>query len=468
METQSRDAWNQIEATLRKPFPPGLVRFRLQGPAQQGEGKLRVRVIPVLPIHAVEERLDASVGSQRWTFRCQPVSLVKGKVSAVKGILSLAGLAPKEALGEMRGLESGETPDDEALRRCAAHWGVGRYLTTLELWAEVTSPDPTTWALSPAEVERLRARLPRPEADGETGREVERDARPERKASHAVDLAAGQEPRHAGENADAPSAFSAPEGPSGPGQADGERADLEAPEFEGDVEREDDDVEVLPELDPEEFDEANEGGPDSRAFPEAGSDDTGSEGLEDASADEIPAGEEEEAGPATPAGEPVDPEKLLAIWKLWMELEKEGEPPLEGMTAAAAETTLEDLKQEWGEQQRQKRGNAAEGMSAITPAVAHRPAQPGQSARSANLVTPERFAVLVLLHRLVHGNPPAKNLEANLPASAAEAMIAAKERMLVEKLRKSTATDREALLAQLDPALASKLRGMVTSPVPTR
>src|SRR6185312_13627841 len=98
METQTHN-WKKIEETLQAPFPPKAIRYRLQGPPREMEGKLSVRAIPYVSAYAVQSRLDEAVGAEGWAFRWTPVSVVKDRVMTVKGALSLCGRPPKEEIG---------------------------------------------------------------------------------------------------------------------------------------------------------------------------------------------------------------------------------------------------------------------------------------------------------------------------------------------------------------------------------
>lgn len=159
------DDWEQRKSRLCAVFAPKAIRFRFAGPVRRtAEGKLLAQVVAYVPVHLLQARLDKVVGLENWTYSWTPLAVAPdGAVLSAKGSLSLLNLPPKEGLGEQFPLsEPGETAVSEALRTCSLMWGVGRYLKGLDLWEEVSSPDPRTWMLTEAAVTRLQARLPRP------------------------------------------------------------------------------------------------------------------------------------------------------------------------------------------------------------------------------------------------------------------------------------------------------------------
>lgn len=364
METQTHD-WKKIEETLQAPFPPKAIRFRLQGPPREMEGKLSVRAIPYVSAHAVQSRLDEAVGAEGWAFRWTPVSVVKGRVMTVKGALSLCGRPPKEEIGrDNGGLEAGETVASDALRNCAGLWGVGRYLAELEaLWVEVDSADPKRWAISESDNARLRARLP-----NAVSQEALPAVAPESASASLPEIA--QEAEQPAPGAAAPASMPMP----APAASDLAR---------------------IP-------DAAEEAGVDvSEAAPRAAAQ-----------------AEEKTAAPAAS-------DKIKAVQALCRKLEKAEPTDLEEMPATKVEELLQSLVREWGAAQAQKRAASAQKQPPPQLAAPHSDRRdPTQSkAGQVKLVPDEAWTTLVQLHTEVHGHEPDAKLRSRLPEAIADRMI---------------------------------------------
>ncbi len=159
--------WEQCKDRLFSLFSPKAIGFRFAGPVRATpEGKFLAQVVAYVPAHVLQAKLNKVLGPENWAFSWSPLAVSPGGVVlSAKGSLSLANFPPKEGLGEAFLFpEPGEDAVAEALRSCALMWGIGQYLKGLDLWVEVSSAALETWALSEADVARLRARLPAPSA----------------------------------------------------------------------------------------------------------------------------------------------------------------------------------------------------------------------------------------------------------------------------------------------------------------
>lgn len=422
METQPQN-WNEIEACLRKPFPLKAIRFRLEGPARQVEGKLCVRAVPFVAGYAVQARLDEAVGASNWAYRWTPVAVVKGRVVTAKGALSLYGRLAKEEEGrEHKGGEAGETVALEALRNCAALYGVGRYLAEQEaLWVEVKSGDPKCWVLSKADEERLRAVLPDVANDG--------DAPAEMAVLASAEPAPGVEIETASNVAE---------------EADASEALEEIGVIEAAEEMEEVNVAAEEMEEADAVDVAEEAENTSEVIETAGTTAVASDQREVTQSPSANAGftgpkaDREGSESASRAGvELVHSDKVEAIRWLCANLEVQELAELETMPATEAEVHFERLKRAWGEKQQQQRVSAASKSPApLAVSPGPRPA----AATSVDEVSDELWARYVQVHTDLRGHGPADtSLQKRLKASTVEGMIAALERQLATRKQQQPA-----------------------------
>lgn len=408
--------WKMIERQLKTPFEPAIIRFRLQGPPRQREGKLMVQVIAYVPAYAVQDRLDQAVGADNWSFHPTPLAFVKGKVSTVKGGMSLFGRATKEEFGENIRLEPDETPVSEALRRCAGLWGIGRYLAQLEMWVEVVSQDPKSWAISSEDLERFRGMLPDPEnylapvketmvleASGEEAAKVVGEVAPPAEAEAEVEVVTPIEMEdEETEQEVAPTEEVAAE------EEAGQEEEAEAEEEITASEEEAASAEMEVEEAEEELAEAEEAEEEGWVSEEE---------------------EAEEEAAATAGEEPVsqvtveraDPEKVRAIRRLCHDLEEPEPMGLDEMLAPLAEAHLDRLMKQWGEKQRL--------ATSIKPPVS-RPAPASTASTGVGNVSDEDWRTYVRLHVRVRGGPPNDDARKYLKPSTVALMIKALEEEL--------------------------------------
>lgn len=418
MDTQD---WKTIEHQLKAPFDPKIIRFRLlqEGPPRQREGNRLARVVAYVPAYAVADRLDNVVGAENWGFRSAPLGFVKGKVSAVKGCLSLFGRAPKEEFAEGIRVEPDESLVSEALRRCAGLWGVGRYLASLERWIEVTSPDPEAWTIPSAELEHLRAMLPRPIAGPEQKEPAEPLPLPvggeETTAVTATALTERGEERTALEAVVAAEEAEAEEKKEPAEERGAEEGSAEAEEAAEDVERAEEMEAAEPESDADAFDESWSE-PEEQEELEAWEDEP-----EEAASDEM-VGEA-----ALVTVERVHPEKVLAIRRLCLELEAQEPVGLEAMAPAVAEEVISRLMKAWGEKQRMA-------SASKQPSLRSAPVSPDSAAAASTTeVSDELWGEYVRLHNEVYRHDPNPALRTTLKPKTIGFMIAGLERQLAER-----------------------------------
>jgi len=110
----------EITEALNAPFPEDEIEFL---PRAMSGGK--ALAIAYIEARSVMRRLDQVVGAPHWSFDFEPLSpdgkRVKGKLT----VLGVTKCDAGEASGEDEALKSAVS---DALKRCAVHFGVGRYL----------------------------------------------------------------------------------------------------------------------------------------------------------------------------------------------------------------------------------------------------------------------------------------------------------------------------------------------------
>ncbi|GGR45657.1 hypothetical protein GCM10008959_03600 [Deinococcus seoulensis] len=139
-----------VQPRLQAPFPAHVVSWK---PAALSRDRSRALLLAHIDARAVQDRLDAICPAD-WTFR---VEVIPGtSVPTVKGRLTVLGVA-REDLGQAPDgdLSTLKAAASDALKRCAVHFGIGRYLYDLpRVWADwddptrqpVTTPELPDWA----------------------------------------------------------------------------------------------------------------------------------------------------------------------------------------------------------------------------------------------------------------------------------------------------------------------------------
>lgn len=170
---------SDIQKRLQAPFPAHLVSWK---PQAFNKDHSRVVMVAYVDARAVQDRLDG-VCPNDWHFEVQPVE----GLPAVRGSLTVLGVTRAD-MGQGNDYR---TATDDALKRCAVHFGIGRYLHDLpKTWVDWdidrseprVMPELPEWARPDHErtpggshlmqaMEQLRHELPE---DGEAQKQVYR------------------------------------------------------------------------------------------------------------------------------------------------------------------------------------------------------------------------------------------------------------------------------------------------------
>ena len=155
MTTLSDEEWREVGKRLAQPFDPSCVDFRPQGkPGKTG----KVQAVCYIDARTVADRLDDVVEPGAWEFTYEPLVTANGQVQIAKGRLTIHGVT-KEDVGEASNFDPSKGCVSDALKRAAVLWGIGRYL--YGIGGEWVTPD-DYGRITPADVQRLRAKLPTP------------------------------------------------------------------------------------------------------------------------------------------------------------------------------------------------------------------------------------------------------------------------------------------------------------------
>lgn len=123
---------SDVQRRLAAPFPGHLVDWRAQAVTKD---KKRALMVAFVNARAVMDRLDA-VCPNDWSFEIEVIA--GAPTPTVKGRLTVLGTM-REDIGEAGEGEAAtlKAAVSDALKRCAVHFGVGRYLYDLPLqWVD--------------------------------------------------------------------------------------------------------------------------------------------------------------------------------------------------------------------------------------------------------------------------------------------------------------------------------------------
>lgn len=173
----------EVLGALGAPFPDDEVEFLPRG---NFEGK--ARALAYIDARSVMRRLDAVVGASNWSFDFELLSpdgkMVKGKLT----VLGVTKCDAGEGASEDEVLKSAVS---DALKRCAVHFGIGRYLYYLpSVWAPYDQRKrqfSETPRISPAAVEKALSICGIPTQTASSGRPAARTGKP---PESSVDAAA--------------------------------------------------------------------------------------------------------------------------------------------------------------------------------------------------------------------------------------------------------------------------------------
>lgn len=156
----------EVLQQLAEPFPAKVIQWKPQATRKDGDKALAVAYIDA---RDVMRRLDDVVGGE-WGFYWEPIG-----DTSVKGVLTVCGVMRSD-VGEEGDGPMGKTIKaavSDALKRCAVHFGIGRYLYYLGgTWVAYDAqfkrlketPKLPKWAL-PGEQERIPQDAPAVAAD---------------------------------------------------------------------------------------------------------------------------------------------------------------------------------------------------------------------------------------------------------------------------------------------------------------
>src|SRR5918992_4674756 len=132
VKEQAMEFTREILEALGAPFPEDEIEFL---PKAHSNG--RALGLAYIEARSVMRRLDAVVGPGNWSFDFDLLS-PDGKM--VKGRLTVLGVTKCDAGEANQEDEVLKSAVSDALKRCAVHWGVGRYLYYLpKVWAPYDS-----------------------------------------------------------------------------------------------------------------------------------------------------------------------------------------------------------------------------------------------------------------------------------------------------------------------------------------
>ena len=117
---------SDVQKRLQAPFPAHAVAWK---PAAYSKDRTRALMLAHIDARSVQDRLDA-ICPDAWTFE---IEVIPGtEQPTVKGRLTVLGVT-REDIGEAQPGELGtlKAASSDALKRCAVHFGIGRYLYDL-------------------------------------------------------------------------------------------------------------------------------------------------------------------------------------------------------------------------------------------------------------------------------------------------------------------------------------------------
>ena len=125
---------SDVAKRLQAPFPAHMVDWK---PGVMTKDRKRALMMPYIDARAVMDRLDA-ICPEAWSFEVQPIE--SAKVPTMIGTLTVLGVSRSDVGEGDPSSEAGNSykaAASDALKRCAVHFGIGRYLYDLpKIWAE--------------------------------------------------------------------------------------------------------------------------------------------------------------------------------------------------------------------------------------------------------------------------------------------------------------------------------------------
>lgn len=143
---------------LRAPFDPAEVDFRPQRTFEKNGQRIGV-IVAYIDARVVQDRLDAIVGPDHWSFEWTPLKVRDdGVVLSAKGTITIYSLS-KSDIGDASDHEPSKGCVSDAFKRAAVMWGIGRYLYGLGVMYAPVEAQGKSYILPDAEVTKLRAKL---------------------------------------------------------------------------------------------------------------------------------------------------------------------------------------------------------------------------------------------------------------------------------------------------------------------
>lgn len=128
-------------ATLREPFQPDDIEWRIAQAGQKGE-KIWAKCLAYITSRAIMDRLDEVVGPENWATDFRMGSHMMAGLGLRVGsgwVWKWDGTGMLATNDGLSGADAGKGDFSNGLKRVAVQWGMGRYLYDLpETWATVT------------------------------------------------------------------------------------------------------------------------------------------------------------------------------------------------------------------------------------------------------------------------------------------------------------------------------------------
>ena len=131
----SKTHFKQPLANFLLPFPPGDLEWRAGSVSKKGD---KVQLLPYITARAVMDRLDNVVGPENWRAEYHKTPIGEGLECRLSIQMKDGSWVTKTDAAEPSNIEPIKGAYSDALKRAAVHWGIGRYLYTLDVrWHQI-------------------------------------------------------------------------------------------------------------------------------------------------------------------------------------------------------------------------------------------------------------------------------------------------------------------------------------------
>ncbi len=156
--SEAEQFWRDVMTGLQDPFNISQIKWRLQTKPKDPNDP-RALAVAYLDPRDIHERLDLIVGCDGWSFDWQPIVITQGKILAVKGTITIAGVSKSDiGTSTEEDTDPSKAAVTDALKRAAVLWGIGRHIyRTPPQWVRAR-PHGKSWEIDPEDLNRLRAR----------------------------------------------------------------------------------------------------------------------------------------------------------------------------------------------------------------------------------------------------------------------------------------------------------------------